>query len=305
MKKTLMRIAAVLLIAVLGLGIVGCHKPGEIAVTVDGEEFTSGFYACVFLAADNEAQNLIYQQAAKQNITITSKNLYTQKIDGVVYEEWVKAKVAENFKKLIAAKKLCEKNVVKTAEYLDNAKANAKTEWQANKEYFEKNGIGLQSYQNFSAYQVYSTAYFDYLYGKDGPEEVKEDEINKFIKENYVYLNVIDSNITSMTEQQKKDEEKKLKGYADRLNKGESFTKIYAEVSGTKYAEDKTDEGIFSHTLAAVVGSEKTTNYESPMFKSVKDLKKGDVKVLTTDPIEGSTYMFVARIVDIDRKSVV
>ena len=300
MKKALIRISAFLLIAVLCLAAAGCHKPGEIAMKAGDEEFTSGFYACAFLAADNEAQQLVYEQATEQGVTVTAKNLYTQKIDGVVYADWVKARVQEIFKEMIAAKQLCEKNVVNTAEYLDNAKTTAKQEWQTNKDYFEKNGIGLESYQKFCAYQEYVNAYFEYLYGKDGPEEVKEDVLNKYITENYVYLNAISLDITGMTEQQQQDQEKKYLDFADRIKKGEKFGKIYADVNNIEYKEDKTDEGAFSNSYAMLWGTDKTGSYESPFFNDVKDMKKGETKVFVNDKAaEGYKYMFMVYMGDI------
>ncbi len=300
MKKALIRIAAFLLVAVLCLTVAGCHKPGEIAMIAGDEEFSSGFYACAFLAADNEAQQLVYEQATEQGITVTTKNLYTQEIDGVVYADWVKARVQEIFKEMIAAKQLCEKNVVNTADYLDNAKTTAKEEWQANKEYFEKNGIGLESYQKFCAYQEYVNAYFEYLYGKDGPEEVKEEVLNEYITENYVYLNAISLDITGMTEEQQQDQEKKYLDFADRIKNGEKFGKIYAEVNNLEYTEDKTDEGTFSNSYAMLWGTDKTGSYESPFFNDVKDMKKGETKVIVNDTAaEGYKYMFMVYMGDI------
>lgn len=300
MKSLIKRVAAFLLVSVLAFCLVACHKPGEIAITVGGEEFSSGFYACAFLAADNEAQELVYEQATEQGITITSQNLYTQKIDGVVYSEWVKAKVQEICKQMIAAKQLCEKNVVNTAEYIESAKETAKSDWQSNKEYFEKNGIGLESYQKFCAYQEYANVYFDYLYGEGGPEEVTEDALNSYITENYVYINAISSDVTAMTEAQQLDQEKKYKEYIERIEKGESFGKIYAEVNGSTYTEDETDEGTFSHSYAMLWGGENTGDYESPFFADVKDLKKGEMKIIVNDTaVEDYKYMFMVYVGDI------
>ncbi len=300
MKNIIKKTVVFILVTLFIFSFTGCHKPGEIAVTVGDEEFTSGFYACAFLAADNAAQELVYEQATEQGITITSRNLYSQKIEGVVYSEWVKAEVQEIFKQMLAAKQLCEKNTVKTADYLESAKASAKTEWQSNKEYFEKNGIGLESYQKFCAYQEYATAYFEYLYGKDGPEEVTEDVLNKYIKENYVYLNALSCDITEMTEKQQQDQEKKYKGFIERIEKGESFGKIYTEVQGGTFTEDKTDDGTFSNSYAMLWGSENTGSYESPFFADVKDLKKGEMKIIVNDKaVDNYKYMFLVYIGDI------
>ena len=51
--KTIRKIAALLLIAVMCLTVTGClHKKDEIAVTIDGIEFTSAYYMCALINAN-------------------------------------------------------------------------------------------------------------------------------------------------------------------------------------------------------------------------------------------------------------
>lgn len=306
MKKALMRLIAIMLIAVLSFSLAACHKPGELAVTVGGEEFSSGFYACAFLAADNEAQSRVYEEAEKNGETVNVGNYLNKTIDGVLYPQWVKKRAIEICQQIVAAKKLCEQNNVSTADYLESAKNNAKTDWQTNREYFEKNGIGVESYQKFCAYEQYATAYFDYLYGKDGPSEVTDDVRNKFIKENYCVINAIDVDVTKMTEKQLEDQEKEFNGFIDRVKKGESFGKIYAEATGATYTEkdDVTDGKGFSFTSGMIWGA-KGTSYESLLFDDVKDMEAGTFKIIKNNTaVEGYTYMILAYKGDIfDKKN--
>ena len=295
MKNLLKRVMAAALCIMLVLTFTACHKPGETALTIEGEAFTSGFYACAFLSADNEAQNRVYEEATKNGETTTVLDYFEKTIDGKSYSEWVKARAIEICKQMMAAKKLCEENKVSTAEYLESAKTNAKTQWQSNQVYFEKNGIGLTSYQNFCAYEQYSVAYFDYLYGKDGPNEVKEDVLNKYIKDNYFYVNAIDVDVTKMTEQQLKDQEKEYNDFIVRVEKGESFGKIYAEAMGSTYSKDDdvTDGKGFSYSYGMIWGAEGTS-YENIMFKDVKEIKENTFKIITNDTaVEGYKYMLL------------
>ncbi len=295
MKNLLKRVMSLALCLMLVLTFAACHKPGETALTVDGEAFTSGFYACAFLAAYNEAQNRVYEEATEKGENVTSLNYLQQTIDGKTYSDWVKSRAIDICKQMMAAKKLCEQNNVSTADYLESAKENAKTQWNSSREYFEKNGIGLQSYQTFCAYEQYATAYFDYLYGKEGPKEVTEDTLKEYVKENYFYVNAIDVDVTKMTEAQLADQEKEYNKLIDRVKAGESFGKIYAEAMGTTYSQsdDVTEANGFSYTSGMIWGAEGTA-YENVLFKDVKDMKENTFKIITNDTaVEGYKYMLL------------
>ncbi len=291
MKNIFKRISALVICICLVLSFAGCHKPGELAVTVGGEEFSSGFYACAFLSADTQARNRIYSEASSSSVS--DKVLHTKTIDGVSYSEWVKQEAIEIIKEMVAAKQLCEQNTVNTAEKLESAKVNAEKEWNANAEYFQKNGIGVESYKLFCAYEQYSGLYFDFLYGKNGPEEVKDDELNKYIKDNYAYVNAVDVDITNMDDTKKAEQEKKFNEYIDRVKKGESFAKIQAEVKGTEYNENEKDKDSFSNATAIVWGN-KDTSYESDYFDKVKDMEENSFKIVTDDTtVSGYKYMIL------------
>ncbi len=291
MKNILKRTVTLLISVCLVLSLAACHRPGEIAVTVGGEEFSSGFYACAFLSASTAARNRVYEETGSSSIS--DKELFAKTIDGIGYTEWVKKQALEICKQMVAAKQLCEQNSVSTAEYLESAKTTAESEWKANTEYFEKNGIGLESYKKFCAYEQYSNAYFDYLYGEGGPEEVKDDVLNKYITDNYVYVNLLDVDVTGMDETKLAEQEKKFNDYIDRVKKGEKFAKIYAEATDTAYTEDATDDGTFSNTNGIIWGN-KETYYENDYFDKVKDMEANSLKIVTDDTtVQGYKYMLL------------
>lgn len=288
MKKTF----AVLIVSALFLGLTACHRAGEVALTVDGEKFTSGFYACALLTADNQAMQKASEAMDQTSVDSTNKNYLSQQIDGVDYSQWVKNRAVEICKEFVAAKRLCEKNNVTTADYIEDAKTMAEYYWNNGMEqFYTANGVGLETFKNFSAYDSYKNAYFDYLYGENGTQAVSNEEIENHLTQKYAYVNALTSNITDLSDEEVEEARTKMNSYADRIYAGESFAKIYSEVNGTEYSEDSTDMGTFSNTLASVWGDEDT-QYENELFEYTKELKNNEVMVVThTTQPESEKYL--------------
>ena len=57
--KVIKKISALVLVCLLSLSAVGCHKKNEIAVKADGFQFTSAYYMCALINAKAEAQNKV------------------------------------------------------------------------------------------------------------------------------------------------------------------------------------------------------------------------------------------------------
>ena len=54
--KLMKNIIAVVIVFVMAFSVTGCHKKNEIAVTANGFEYTSAYYMCALINADNEPQ---------------------------------------------------------------------------------------------------------------------------------------------------------------------------------------------------------------------------------------------------------
>ncbi|MBQ0083787.1 MAG: hypothetical protein KBS52_03360 [Clostridiales bacterium] len=275
-KKTL----AVICAAAICVSLTACHRPGETAVTVDGENFSSGFYSCAMLAADEEAMQKASKILEEAEVQKTNKNYLDTEIDGVKYTDWVKNRALEICKEFLAAKRLCEENKVETATYIENAKANAELYWQYGYEpYYTANGVGIESFKDYMAYSIYQSAYFDSVYGEKGKTPISEDEIAKHLHTNYAYVNVLTANLSELEDENITEVQDTMKGFADRINAGEAFAKIYAEVQEQEYTADETDFGTFSNSLAEIWSADGF-QYESEYFTALKDIKEGEVAVV-------------------------
>lgn len=283
MKRTINILTSIIMVIAICVGLTGCHKKGAIAVTVGDDAFTAGFYSCAMVTADSEALSII--AATKSYEVYENSDFLEEKIGDVVYTDWVKNRTIEILREFVAAKILCEENTINTAETLEKTQQNAALLWtQGYSQYYEKNGVSADTFKKFNAYNAYRTIYFNYLYGENGKEAIPAADIEKQLKEKYVYVNALALSLEDLEESQITEIKTKLNEYADRLNKGESFETIYNEANGVTTTTDKKDESTegkspFSHSYAEV-WSDAGTEYENEYYLLAKDMAVGEVKVL-------------------------
>ena len=202
--KIFKKIAALLLVCLLALSAVGCHKKNEIAVTVDGFEFTSAYYMCALINANSEAQNKVYE-TLKEDEQQKEIDFYSKKIDDKNFVTWVEDRAIEMIKEIAAYKSLCKKaNLKLDDETKSNAQSYASYYWQSGySQYFEPNGVGESTYTNFTVDSYYSSLYFEHLYGKDGEKEIAADEVKNKIYDNFITANLIDVTFSEETDSEK------------------------------------------------------------------------------------------------------
>ena len=290
MLRTVKNIVVLLLAAVLCLSFAGCHKAGEVALTINGTEFSSAFYSAALITADMEAQEIIKAELNDTTSGLGNENFLNKTIEGVAYKEWVKTRAIEICKEMYAAKLLCEEDNVSTASAVELAKSSAVSSWNSGySDFYTQNGIGLETFKNFCIYEQYSSSYFTFLYDEGGKNEVSATDIANHLNENYLYFNMITVNITDMTEDEIAEQKEVLDGYAERIKNGEAFAKIYAEYYGTTYTADSTDDGVFSNTLSYIWSSEGTY-YESEYYEQFSNINPGDITVtIFTDSTTGDS----------------
>ena len=156
--KSLKRILALLLTLCLLMSFAACHKKGEIALDVDGIKFTSAYYMCALMNADNEAKNKVYEKLTDAE-KATEVDYYSKKIDGKKYTDWVKDTAIENLKQIAAYKLLCKENKLEIdKETLNSIQQNAQYYWSSYgyASYFEPNGVSFGTYNDFMVDAQYS-----------------------------------------------------------------------------------------------------------------------------------------------------
>jgi len=294
------RIIAIVLVAMLALSFAGCHKKGEIAIKVNGLEFTSAYYMCALVNADSTAKSM-----AQESLTDDEKSgkteidYFSKKIEDKSFVEWVEDTALENIKTIAAYKLICKENDLKLdEETLKNAQAYADYYWSGYGPYFEINGVGKQTYIDYMVDTYYSELYFQHIYGPEGEKAIKDDQIKQKVYDNFVIANILTGNYTTdMDESKKASLKTEFENYKEDLLSGAmTFKEVYNLFNGIKEEEnaeentettDSADEQ--SKPLdeyASVIGAEGTS-YEAAYYSSVKALALGEIKVIELEDKSG------------------
>ena len=318
--KMMKKIIALALVSLMALSFAACHEKDEIAVKVGDLEFTSAYYMCALINADMDAQGKAQESLTDKEKKDPKFDIYSKKIDGMDYVEWVEKQAIENIKRNAAYKMLCAKNKVEpTAEQSASAKQYAEFYW-ANYGYaglFEPNGVSKNTFVKYMTDTNCSSLYFDHLYAKEGVKAISDEEMKKTMAENFVLADSISTSFTDdqgkpMTDDKIKELKDKFNGYVTALKDGsKTYETVYHEFNGTKESddtkeEDKKDENnkedkeelkpINRH--ARVLGS-KDTAYSSDDFDKVKGMAVNEVKLVELEKNGGLT-IFVKRDLEAD-----
>ncbi len=303
------KITAAVLVMIMVLCVAGCHEKDEVAVTIDGVEFTSAYYMCALIMADSEARQKVDEKLAEEKeddktSTATEEvNYFKQKIDKKKFTDWVEDRAIESLKSIASYIIKCrEEKVEIDEEDKSSAEQYAAYYWSSYgyAALLEPNGVSAATYTKYMTDSYYASAYFEHLYGEGGSKEIPADEVNTKLLENYVIANVIDVSTASMKDTEKAETKTKLDGYlADLTSGAKDFEKVYHEYYGTSEEEahsheneDKTEgeekeegsEPLDSH--ATILGSEDTS-YASDIFKDVKAMANGEIKLIEKEDDAG------------------
>lgn len=320
--KIVKKFTAALLAAAFVITMTGCHEANEVAASYDDIEITSGMYLAMLLEADGNARTLVDEQNTDENGDTVSTSDYGKATvstdDGNVdYYDYVADQGKKLIRQYIATEVLAkENNVTLSDEDQSGLETYVNYYWNTYgySVLYEANGVGLDSFTAYMRNAGYLRGnLFTAIYGKDGTNPVAEDELTKYMTENYCVADIIseslsstdsDGNTTTLTEDEAAELLEKLKGYADRLNNGESFETIYHEHTGTEHedadeeetqssddASSETDDDDEEEELkpldshATLLYSEETgyDSYNSVDFDEVYKMEVGEVKVIEAD----------------------
>jgi len=308
---------AMLLAIVVALSFTACHPKDELAATITDPEtgkkvnITTAQYLYAMVSAVQEANTLIdeaqedeeeIKDYTKYKVEETNDEGKTTKTE---YEKWVNNKIDENLRATAIGE--LYKDIYKlelTEEEESSISSYAQMYWSYGVQAtFEKNGIGLETYEKIMKGDYYKEEYFKYLYDKEGKKAVAEKDIESFCKKNYALANVLSISIaeetdeesegTEATETQKttitlKEAKSLLKSYKEKLESGDiAFVDAYVEVmevyDGETLESKKNDAGTYDEDVAeTVLGSDKTS-YSDEKFDTVSDMKVGSYKIITAE----------------------
>lgn len=213
MKKTLRKIAAFSAACVMMLSLTACGEDTAFVGKIGEENIPSGIY--LYHATS------VYRQTALQK-TEEQATVWDITVDGKTAEQHIEDETLMRVKKLVAIeKKFDELGLSLSEKEKDYYKASAENAYKQSEEAFSKSGIGLDSFtrivENDAKYAAVFEAYYD---AETGIDPVKTSEINKYIKDNYARVEIVEISL--------KDTEGNLLKGADKekaINRAKSYVK--------------------------------------------------------------------------------
>lgn len=309
MKNAIKKIAASTICGALLLSMAGCADTSWSVKRNDDETLSVGTYIYYMTQAYSEAK----EKTGKSGNVVLSET-----IDKKTGDQWIRDRAKELCVEQMTLDKLCKDNKINITD--DEIDATYKSQsvfygygycsyydmWVMSKQSYEAMGISENSYKN----AIIKTALekdklFNKLYGEGGSKQVKDSELEKYFKENYVSykylttsLNKTDSNgkSTTMTDEEKEVVKAQYERYVKIINEqgktiddvAAQYDKDYPSESSTKSSSESSQETTSSasseessqpettsseaSTESSTESSNSSTTKSSSVQSSVEDL---------------------------------
>ncbi len=297
--KTIKKLFCALLCAALVVGtFAGCHKKGEIGVTVTDSklsektgkvEFTSAYYMCALIMSYNSGKSEINQKYQDEKKSTTDIDYFKEKIDKKKFNDWVIDNTEKSLKKIAAFKIKCAENKLTVKdEDKSSAEQYAEAYWTNTNynysEYFEPNGVSLDTYKAYMVDAYYAQRYFDFIYKGDGEKAISDETILKTMQSDYMLCDVLDISFDNIEDSEKESKKTFANDAAAQINAGKkSYAQVYAEYnsSDTVTEDNTTDSSKPIDSLASVIGTKDTSyNTYSDYFEQLSSLAAGTATVI-------------------------
>lgn len=300
--KIVLRLTALVLAMLMCLSFVGCHKKDEIALTIEGNDFTAAYYLCALVFADSEARSKIDAELSGDvDAAAEGIDYHKQTIDNKNFVTWVEDTAVDNLKKIAACKNLCKDNKLELdKDTKEMAEYYAEYYWNSYgyATFLEPNGVALSTFKTYMTDTYYSEEYFDFIYGEGGEKEAKKETLKEILTKKYLIVDMIEVDFTTLKDDEIKAKTDFINKAAEDLKAGrKNFETVLKEYVGPEEEEDKKEETTEDvsdkeetpkpkDVNAEILGDEDT-DYASDYFKDTKDMKVGEVKVKTLDDNKG------------------
>lgn len=294
--KIFKKLSALILVCLLALSATACHKQNEVAVTVDGFEFTSAYYMCALINAKLEAQNTVYSNLSEEEQS-EEIDYYSQKVDDKDFVTWVEDRAIEIITEIGTYKSLCDKNELELdEETVANAEYYASYYWSYGySEYFEPNGVSEKTYTQYTVDACYADLYFDFVYGEGGEKEISAEDVTNKYYDNFLVADILEVTFSEETDDEKNAIKSQLDTYLTALTKKtmtfEEVYNDYNQVEETEQTEDTEEEAPLDK-YASVIGAEGT-GYEHDYYDDIKAMATGEVKLI--EQADSAGYLLVVK----------
>lgn len=289
--KLTKRTAAAFLCGALAVTAAGCGNTTGTALTIDGEEIRAGIYIYYQMDALNEAASILGKEQPDLDMYAEGFDITEQTVEGVNVEEWIKNKTIDYCKTYVAVNKtfdeyeltLSKEKQSEINDYVNGiwTEENSYAQYiygvDVIGEYYEKLGIGQQSYKDVTAMSYKQDAIFEHIYGEGGEKAVPSEEIDTKVATSYALIKSfeIDPNVNSP------------QNYLDMLNSGMSFAEVQQA-----YNKDDALKGIEEDMAEAEAnGEEYTGTLPENLEVALSDEESLKSVVAITDQYPSADYI--------------
>ena len=289
--KLTKRTAAAFLCGALAVSAAGCSNTTGTALTIDGEEIRAGIYIYYQMDALNEAASILGKEQPDLDMYAEGFDITEQTVEGVNVEEWIKNKTIDYCKTYVAVNKtfdeyeltLSKEKQSEINDYVNGiwTEENSYAQYiygvDVIGEYYEKLGIGQQSYKDVTAMSYKQDAIFEHIYGEGGEKAVPAEEIDTKVATSYALIKSfeIDPNVNSP------------QNYLDMLNSGMSFAEVQQA-----YNKDDALKGIEEDMAEAEAnGEEYTGTLPENLEVALSDEESLKSVVAITDQYPSADYI--------------
>lgn len=206
--------AAVTSLALCAGMLSGCSETRYI-ISYGDKNVNSGVYIYSMMT---EMQNQILMMQYSQGV---SDNFFDQKVEGKDFAEYISEHSKEKIKEYAAIVDQFEKlDLSLSDEELKQVNDSVNESWKTSSGLYEDIGVSKESMKLLQKESLMYSKIFDYFYDEGGKEEVKHDELVKYLEDNYVrYKTISIAKSTNEDESEKKKEDKESKATIDKYLK--------------------------------------------------------------------------------------
>ncbi len=267
MRNIFKRTATALLALVLlcsALLMTGCSTP-KIAMTVDGEEYTTGQY----LAFLYNTFYSVYMDTAASSVPLYYYEMYNTGTDvwagpytyeGQSYDlsGYISALAQDSVVRQVAVKRMMtEHGITLQGNRPDGYKALQEELAALKKDAFIELGFNNESYAKMLEECNYNEAALFYgLYGKGGKREVAETELRTYFDENYLSYMIVstalqDKDGKDLTDEKKAEVKKQFEDYLALYQKDKDFDAVIHKFEADEKAKSEAQSSTTTTTTAA------------------------------------------------------
>ena len=273
----------------------GCSTP-EVAMTVDGQEYTTGEYLAYLYNFFNQlyyGQNLYYYEAYGQDVWKTEYP-YGEEEDAekLNLSDYIKRLAKDSIIRQKALKNKIDeygvperqKDLDEVSSTLSGIKADDALALGFSKANYEK---------MLTAVNTYEKQLFYGLYGKGGQREVSQADIEKYFNDYYlsykiIEISLVDSSGKDLSEEETTKINERLQGYLDLYKETGDFDKVIEKYNEDEKADDDDDDDDSSSTESST-GETSAPETSSTETSSTTDTSDTSSTTDSSDSSDSST----------------